>query len=206
MQAAQASQGPHTENSAAPVGSLIPLDHQNQIIKVVQDIFKRDLASWEADDYVINGTVQVDKPENKAMVLVEDSAKSGGQRFDYRPARVKVDTGSAADFITLKYLTRVGIKISNLTPIPEANQVAVEGLNGTIYKPEYQINLAWYRQAEAQMNTTQFLVVDNGPFDLLLSSRRFAEEAERRLFSLPLVRPRKTRGIPTLDKGQFSEH
>ena len=140
------------------------------------------------------------------MVLVEDSAKSGGQRFDYRPARVKIDTGSAADFVRLEYLTSAGINTSHLTPIPEANQVAVEGLNRTIYKPKYQINLAWYRQAEAQMNTTQFLVVDDGPFDLLLSSRRFAEEAERRLFSLPLVRPRKTRGMPTLDHGRFSKH
>lgn len=168
---------------------------QMQIVKVVQDLFRRDIASWEADDYVLNGTVQVESPENRAMMLVEDATKEGGQRFNYRPARVKVDTGSAADFVSLEYLKKAGFNIASLKPIPEAEQVNVEGLNRVIYKPKYQANLQWYRQGEMEMNVTPFLVVDHGPFELLLSSRRFAEEAERRLFSLPLVRPRKTRGM-----------
>jgi hypothetical protein len=187
---------PEGDSDGPPSSEVSEQQRQQQIIKVVQDLFRRDLASWEADDYVLNGTVQVEGTEDtsRAMILVEDPTKRGGQRFDYHAARIKVDTGSAADFATLEYLTRVGFNMASLNVIPEAEQVEIEGLNKAIYKPKYRANLQWYRQGEAQTNVTPFFVVDHGPFDLLLSSRRFAEEAERRLFSLPLVRPRKTRG------------
>lgn len=32
--------------------------HDQQIANVVQGLFRRDFASWEADDYVLNGTVR----------------------------------------------------------------------------------------------------------------------------------------------------
>lgn len=170
-------------------------DHQ-QIFKAVQGIFRRDLAAWEADDYVLNGTVRIDRLEEKdqAMVLAEDPDKGGGEWFNYCPARIKVDTGSAADFVTLDYLECVGFNLASLQEIPESENQPVEGLNKAIYKSKYRVNLQWYRQGEMQMNTTLFLVVDHGPFEVLLSSRRFAEEAERHIFSLPIVRPRRTKG------------
>ena len=168
---------------------------QTQIVNVVRDLIRRDLGSLAADDYVINGTVQFDNLNHeRGMILVEDTARAGGDRFVYRPARIKLDTGSRADFVTREYLARIGFNIDSLAAIPEAQQQGVEGLDKVIYRPTHQANLQWYRQGEAQMNITPFLVIDHGPFDLLLSSRRFAEEAERRLFSLPLVRPRKTPG------------
>lgn len=209
----QASQTPNGASFAGPDSSASrsgdePSGQHQLIVKAVHDIFRRDLASWEADDYVLNGIVKVgdtDTDSSQAVMLVEDPTKLGGQRFDYRPARVKVDTGSAADLVSLEYLTKVGFNIANLKPIPESDQVEVEGLNKAIYKPKYQVNLQWYRQGEAQMNLTPFLVVDHGPFDLLLSSQRFAEEAGRRLFSLPLVRPRKTRGEASRCRWSCSE-
>ena len=151
---------------------------------------------------MLNGTLRVDNPETTATVLLEDPTKDGGQRFKpvpaeirrYYPARVKVDTGSGADFVSLEYLINAGFNITNLQPIPVAKQVEVEGLNKVVYKPEYRVNLKWYRQGEVQLNDVSFLVVDCGPFYMLLSSRRFAEQAERKLFALPLVRPRKKRG------------
>ncbi|KAK0723432.1 hypothetical protein B0T26DRAFT_871278 [Lasiosphaeria miniovina] len=167
--------------------------HQMQIVKAVQNLIRRDLGSLEADDYVINGTVQLENHE-RGMILMEDPTRTGGDRFDYRPARIKLDTGSRADFVTREYLARIGFDFGSLIEIPEVQQEDIEGLDKAIYKPTHRVNLPWYRQGEAQSNLTRFLVVDSGPFDLLLSSRRFAEEAERRLFSLPLVgRPRKTK-------------
>ncbi|KAK3380611.1 hypothetical protein B0T24DRAFT_197800 [Lasiosphaeria ovina] len=167
--------------------------HLMQIVKSLQNRMRRDLSSLEADDYVINGTVQLDNPE-RVMILVEDPTRTGGDRFDYRPARIKLDTGSRADFVTREYLAQIGFDLGSLVEIPEVQQQEIEGLDKAIYKPTHGVTLPWYRQGEAQSNLTRFLVVDSGPFDLLLSSRRFAEEAERRLFSLPLVgRPRKTK-------------
>lgn len=198
------SSGPHGDGLSGGSGKATagggPGDEgsdqqQMQIVKAVQDLFRRDIASWGADDYTLNGTVEMESGESRAMTLVEDTTKSGGQRFNYHPARVKVDTGSAADFVSLEYLTKAGFDLAILKPIPEGQQTEVEGFNRAIYKPKYQASLRWYRQGEMNMNVTPFLVVENGPFDLLLSSRRFAEEAERRLFSLPIVRPRKTRGM-----------
>lgn len=176
----------------------------------VRDTLRASLASWAGDGYVLNGIVRVEDsdPETTATVLIEDPTKEGGERFrpvpaavvPYYPARIQMDTGSTDDFVTLDYLARAGFNIDNLRPIPEDEQVEVEGLNQVMYKPRFKVNLKWYRQGESQMNDIPFLVVDQGPFDLLLSSRRFAAEAERRLFSLPLVGPwrnpwkRKTRG------------
>ncbi len=93
--------------------------------------------------------------------------------------------------------------MASLEAIPEGEQVEVEGLNKAIYKPRYWANVQWYRQGEMQVTTMPFLVVDHGPFELLLSSRRFAPEAERRMFALPLVRPRKTRGENNTDKDEL---
>ena len=78
-------------------------EQQQQIVRATQDLFRRDLASWAADDYILNGRVQVDGAEecdsntDGAKMLVEDPAKRGGQRFSLQPVWIKVDTGSAAD-------------------------------------------------------------------------------------------------------------
>lgn len=185
--------------------------HDSDHLQVaLRDTFRTSLSSWASDSYVLNGIVRVEDSdaETTATVLVEDPTKEGGERFrpvpaavvPYYPARIKMDTGSTDDFVTLDYLARAGFNIEKLRPIPEDEQVEVEGLNQVMYKPRFKVNLKWYRQGESQMNDIPFFVVDQGPFDLLLSSRRFAAEAERRLFSLPLVRPwrspwkRKTRG------------
>ncbi|KAL1875248.1 hypothetical protein Daus18300_003319 [Diaporthe australafricana] len=168
--------------------------------------FRTGLNSLAVDDFILNGVVRVENsdPETTATVLVEDPTKEGGDRFrpvpaavvPYYPARIKMDTGSTDDFVTLNYLTRAGFNIESLKPIPEDEQDEIEGLNRVMYKPRFKVNLKYYRQGESQMNDITFFVVDQGPFDLLLSSRRFAEEAERHLYpySLPMVRrKRKTR-------------
>lgn len=183
-----------------------PQSHDHLQLEVaLRDTLRTSLTSWAVDGYVLNGTVRVEDsdPETTATVLVEDPTKEGGERFKhvsaavvpYYPARIKMDTGSTNDFVTLNYLERAGFNVDRLSPIPDEEQVEIEGLNHVMYKPRFKVNLKWYRQGESQMNDIPFFVVDQGPFDLLLSSHRFAVEAERRLFSLPLVRPwkRKTR-------------
>ncbi|KAH6990123.1 hypothetical protein EDB80DRAFT_165068 [Ilyonectria destructans] len=64
-----------------------------------------------------------------ATVLVENSTKHGGRRFNqapanvqYYPGRVKLDTGSEADLASLQYLLDAGLNKDDLTPIPVANQ------------------------------------------------------------------------------------
>jgi hypothetical protein len=172
-----------------------PADEQRlQIVKFIKDLALQPLRSLEADDFFINGTVQLnDRTLERGMVLVEDESRTDGERFRYKPARVKIDTGSAADFVTRDYLVRVGYNLSDLREISGSNREGVEGLNKTIYMPTHQAEVQWYVQGEAQLQVTSFLVVDSGPFDLLLSSRNFVPLVSS---ALPLVRaPRKTRGM-----------
>lgn len=140
-----------------------------------------------------------------ATVLVENSTKPGSQRFNqvpanvqYYPGRVKLDTGSEADLVSLQYLQDAGLNEDDLTPIPIANQCQVEGIGGTLFTPQFEVELRWFRHGEPRTNKDRFLVVDQAPFDLLLSSRRFAQEA--RLISLPLMRRRKPRGMLSFRK------
>ena len=164
---------------------------QNQVIRQRRSAAKQQFASLEASNYIVDATI-----------VIENPLKTGGQRFrhvsaeitQYYPGRVKLDTGSEADFISLAYLLQAGFKMDALKAIPAAQQIQVEGIHGAKYKPEYEVDLKWSRQGEAITNSGRFLVVDQAPFDILLSSRRFAAEAARQLVSLPLVRPRKPRG------------
>ncbi|KXX80328.1 hypothetical protein MMYC01_204685 [Madurella mycetomatis] len=142
-----------------------PTDEQRlQLVKVIKDLALQPLRSLEADDFFINGTVQLSYPTlESGMVLVEDGTRARGERFQYKPARIKIDTGSAADFVTLEYLNRVGYNLDNLQEIPEGDQEDVEGLNKIIYRPTQQAEVQWYLQGGTQVQATSFLVVDSGP-------------------------------------------
>ena len=153
--------------------------------------FLRTLESLHSSDYVEN-----------ASVAVENPLKGEGHRFrhvsaeitEYHPGRVKLDTASKANFVSLDYLLQAGFDQSALKPIPTDQQAEVEGLNGARYTPKHEINLKWHREGESLTNVGRFLVVEQAPFDILLASNRFAEEVVRRLVSLPLYRAKKSRG------------
>jgi hypothetical protein len=209
-----AAEGSNASSALAEHGDQGGSQGGDQLQVALRDTLRTSLTSWAVDGFAFNGIVRVDgsDPKTAATVLVEDPTKEGGERFrpvpaavvPYYPARIKIDTGSTEDIVTLDFLDRAGYNMDSLRPIPKDEQVEVEGLNQVMYKPRFKVNLQWYRQGESQMNDIPFLVVDQGPFDLLLSSHRFAEEAERRLFSLPLARSRKkkTRGklLPDVER------
>ena len=179
------------------------LGQQNEILERKRKAFREQFTSLEASNYIVNATV-----------LVEDALKSGGQRFkhvpteiiNYYPGRVKLDTGLEADFVSLSYLRQAGFTTDNLMFIPLAQRAEVECINGAKYTPEYEADLKWFRHGEAQTNLGRFLVVDQAPFDILLSSKQFTGEAARRLVSLPLVRPRKPRGRRNLTPSSINRN
>jgi hypothetical protein len=179
--------GRHSEDNG-------PGPTDEQLVQVIKDLALQPLRSLEADDFFVNGTVQLSDPAfEKGMVLVEDETRNGGERFRYKPARIKIDTGSAADFINREYLKRVRYNLADLLEISEGNREGIEGLNKIIYRPTHKAGVQWYLQGETQVQVASFLVVDSGPFDILLSSRNFVPLISS---ALPLVRaPRKTRGM-----------
>lgn len=171
---------------------LVSMKEHNQTLQQRRSAIQKQFASLEASNYVVD-----------AAVLVENPSKTGGRRFkqvsaeitEYYPGRVKLDTGSEADFVSLDYLLQAGFTQDALKSIPAAQQAQVVGINGAKYTPKFEIDLKWFRQGEALTNVGRFLVIDQAPFDILLSSKKFAPEAARQLVSLPLVRPRKPRSM-----------
>ena len=172
-------------------GHTIITRQHSQVVRQRRSAIKQQFDTLEASNYIVDATI-----------VVENPLGTGGQRFrnvpaeitQYYPGRVKLDTGSEADFVSLAYLLQAGFKMDSLKAIPLAQQTQVEGIHGAKYTPKYEVDLKWSRRGEATTNSGRFLVVDQAPFDVLLSSRRFAAEAARQLVSLPLVRPRKPRG------------
>lgn len=75
------------------------------------------------------------------MVLVEDNTQTWSKRFRYKPARIKIDTGSAADFVTLEYLKQIKYNLGDMVEIPESEREAVEGLNKTMYWPSHRADV-----------------------------------------------------------------
>ena len=124
----------------------------------------------------------------KATVVVESSSQERGQRFQYiptiakhTPALVKLDTGSDVDVVSQEFLTEAGFTASAFLPIPEEAKDAFIGIEGTPYRPESTVELFWFREGEQRIRKTRFYVVSGAPVDMLLGSKRFAQEAAKRV-------------------------
>ena len=194
-QSTRSSRNQGLQDTSVPLtvsqNKLAAIGRNSQVIRRRRSAIQKQFASLEASNYIVDATV-----------VVENPLKSGGQRFKhisteitkYYPSRVKLDTGSEADMVSLAYLLQAGFDMDKLQSIPEAQQAQVVGIDGAKYTPEFEVELTWFRQREACTNKGRFLVVEEAPFDILLSSNQFAVEAARQLVSLPLVRPRKSRG------------
>ncbi|KAK4183288.1 hypothetical protein QBC35DRAFT_478293 [Podospora australis] len=117
--------------------------------------------------------LEVHKYTFNATVIVENKARSGGQRFQYvdahmeryYPARQLLDTGSDADLVSKEYLIRAGFNVpEDLTQIAAGERWQVMGIGNIVHIPEYEIRLRWYRHDDRKVNETRFLVVESTEF------------------------------------------
>ena len=140
----------------------------------------------------------------KATVVVENPCQERGQRFKYisteaehTPALVKLDTGSDVDVVSHEFLAEAGFPAGAFMPIPEEAKDSFIGIEGTPYRPESTVDLFWFREGEQRMRKSRFYVVSGAPVDMLLGSKRFAEEAAKRvaLFTGP---PKSKGGNPSV--------
>ena len=124
----------------------------------------------------------------KATVVVEKSSQERGERFkyipaeaEYTPALVKLDTGSDVDVVSQEFLAEAGFTANAFMPIPEEDKDSFIGIEGTPYRPESTVELFWFREGEQRMRKSRFYVVSGAPVDMLLGSKRFAQEAAKRV-------------------------
>lgn len=95
----------------------------------------------------------------------------------------------------MQYLAQAGFPYEALVPIPSEDQVSVVGIANATYTPEFKIKVKWSGEKERKTNETEFMVVNFAEFDVLLSSRRFLEEAKKRVtLAWPLFNRPKDKG------------
>jgi len=135
-------------------------------------------------------------------VAVERKANQGGHRFKYIPTeaqhaagRLKLDSGSDFDLVSREFLALAGGLDGSLVEIPPHERPEIEGFQGAKYQPSFRTRLHWFREGDHRMQRTNFYVVDNAPFDLLLGSNRFVPEITEMARGMLAIRPSRNKGI-----------
>ncbi|KAL8791728.1 MAG: hypothetical protein Q9195_005665 [Heterodermia aff. obscurata] len=146
----------------------------------------------------------------KATVVVENPCQERGQRFRYisteaehTPALVKLDTGSDVDVVSHEFLAEAGFPANAFMPIPEEAKDSFIGIEGTPYRPESTVELFWFREGEQRMRKSRFYAVSGAPVDMLLGSKRFAQEAVKRVALF--TGPPKSKATLELEKKREAE-
>ena len=100
------------------------------------------------------------------------------------------------DVVSQEFLVQAGFAANAFLPIPEEAKDSFIGIEGTPYRPESTIELFWFREGEQRIRKGRFYVVSGAPVDMLLGSKRFAQEAAKRvaLFTGP---PKSKGGGPS---------
>lgn len=87
-----------------------------------------------------------------------------------------MDTGCNGNLVTMDIIEKAGINRPRLLKIPEHEQVDLQGLEGARCRPLYEIHLKWHQDGDTKRRP--FYVVQEGPFDILIGSRQFAQDLD----------------------------
>ena len=131
-----------------------------------------------------------------ATIVVDNGVGTFPERLQYVHVRAKMDTGCNDNLITMELVEKAGIDSSLLNVIPEDQAVDLQGLDSAKCTPLYEIDLTWYQDGDMKMRDSRFYVVKEGPFDMLIGSRRFAQDlGSDGNPSLILAKRRKKKGL-----------
>lgn len=111
-----------------------------------------------------------------ATLVVDSGVGTFPERVRYVHVRAKMDTGCSDNLITMELVEKAGIPTSMLFEIPEDELVDLQGLEGAKCTPLYEVHLTWYQDGDMKMRESSFYVIKDGPFDMLIGSRRFAQD------------------------------
>lgn len=111
-----------------------------------------------------------------ATIVLDSGAGALSERVKYVHLRAKMDTGCNENLITLDLFNSAQIDKSLLVEIPEEDQFELTMIEGAKCTPMYKIPLTWYQDGDMKMRHSEFYVVRDGPFDMLIGSHRFAQD------------------------------
>lgn len=131
-------------------------------------------------------------------LVIQTTVEQTPWQFKYVPARAKLDTGCEENLVSLELLKANNLHESFLRPIPEGDEILLDGLEST-YIPKFEIQLEWYKGQELKKRCSKFYVVDDPPFEILIGMKRFGDEftSDYRMPNpiLTLASRSKTKGI-----------
>ncbi|KAK4178045.1 hypothetical protein QBC36DRAFT_309528 [Triangularia setosa] len=125
-------------------------------------------------------------------------AKDPGQAFKYYPARVKLDSASDVDLVSVSYLRQARVlEHITLVEIPEDTQLVIRGVGNGSLTPSHRVLLKWCGHGEGKIHEGWFEVVDFREIDILLSTASFEKIVVARVAcAWPIIGRRMPKAIP----------
>lgn len=90
------------------------------------------------------------------------------QHVDKAPARGLFDTGSDENFLSMRFLNINGLGDVSLTNLDRER--TIDSLQGMTTTVRYKAKVHWYMEDSAKEHVTEFLVVEDDRFDLLVGN------------------------------------
>ena len=116
------------------------------------------------------------------VIQVPEMTHPSGLKFI--PVRNKIDTGSDENLVSAELLSKHGMDSSKIQPIPSEKQGerTLRMLNGFTFTPTQEVRLQWHRPHDMRQREDTFVIVPEAPFDVLIGSEQFKDEAKTKLF------------------------
>ncbi|KAI8402673.1 hypothetical protein FOFC_17989 [Fusarium oxysporum] len=119
----------------------------------------------------------------RSLVLI---VPNGADSFRLVTVRNKIDTGSDENFVNAELLQRHEIDPATITTIPEETreQRTLHMLNDFKFTPTQEIRLSWHKPNDMKQRESDFVIVKDAPFDVLIGSKQWQREVKKSAFFL----------------------
>ncbi|KAH7194857.1 hypothetical protein DER44DRAFT_815512 [Fusarium oxysporum] len=119
----------------------------------------------------------------RSLVLV---VPNGAESFRFVTVRNKIDTGSDENFVNAELLQRHEIDPTTITTIPEETREerTLHMLNDFKFTPTQEIRLSWHKPNDMKQRESDFVIVKDAPFDVLIGSKQWQSEVKKSAFFL----------------------
>ncbi|KAF5547726.1 hypothetical protein FMEXI_5052 [Fusarium mexicanum] len=119
----------------------------------------------------------------RSLILV---IPNGADGFRFVTVRNKIDTGSDENFVNADLLQRHDINPATITTIPEdtREERTLHMLNDFKFTPTEEIRLSWHKPNDMKQRESDFVIVQDAPFDVLIGSKQWQNEVKKSAFFL----------------------
>ncbi|KAK0658713.1 hypothetical protein QBC41DRAFT_385020 [Cercophora samala] len=177
----------------------LALVHQSNHAKLVEQVWRQGFSHLSAEKYNIDAAIRI--------IVDQPQAKHPGQAFKYYPARVKLDSASDVDLVSISYLRQAGaLEHVTLVDIPEDMQIVIRGVGNGSLIPSHRVILEWCGHGESKIHEGWFDVVDFPDIDILLGTASFEKIAVARVArAWPIIGRRKPKALSDREYAQEEE-